>query len=91
MNIQKAISNLQSKLNVKIDEDTLRSFDHKYINENYKKLNETSIPYYRFPKSKDGVSIPRVIYNIFNIFRDKTSIKPNIIIPNNLNIYSTLL
>ena len=63
----------------------------KKVRENYKKINEKAIPYYRFSKSKDGISIPRVIYNIFTIFSDETSSKPkpNIIIPNNLNIYRT--
>ncbi len=57
------------------------------IDVKYKENNATSIPYYRFPRTKDGISIPRLVYNIFTIFRDENSIKPLIIFPNNLNIY----
>ena len=59
----------------------------KIITENYKKIDETAIPYYRFPRTKDGITIPRVVYNIFKVFSDETAIKPDIIIPNSLNVY----
>ena len=60
----------------------------KIISENYKKIDETAIPYYRFPRTKDGITIPRVVYNIFKVFSDETAIKPDIIIPNSHNVYS---
>lgn len=65
MNIQRAISNLQTKLNVKIDE--LRSFDHEYITEHYKTEDNVTLTnlevfllknygykhlFYKLPKSK---------------------------------------
>jgi hypothetical protein len=63
----------------------------KDITTQYYEIDEKSIPYYRFPRTKDGISISRVIYNIFKIFRDEKSIKPTIIIPNNFNIYSKIV
>ena len=60
----------------------------KIITENYKKIDETAIPYYRFPRTKDGITIPRVVYNIFKVFSDENAIKPDIIIPNSHNVYS---
>lgn len=60
----------------------------KIITENYKKIDETAIPYYRFPRTKDGITIPRVVYNIFKVFSDENAIKPDIIIPNSFNVYS---
>ena len=60
----------------------------KIITVNYKKIEETAIPYYRFPRTKDGIIIPRLIYNIFKVFSDETAIKPDIIIPNSHNVYS---
>ena len=59
----------------------------KIISENYKKIDETAIPYYRFPRTKDGITIPRLIYNIFKVFSDQNAIKPDIIIPNSHNVY----
>ena len=59
----------------------------KDITTKYFKIDEKSIPYYRFPRTKDGISISRVIYNIFTVFQDENSIKPSIIIPNEFNIY----
>ncbi len=61
------------------------------ITSRYFEIDEKSFPYYRFPKTKDGISISRVIYNIFKIFRDEKSIKPSIIIPNYFNIYSKIV
>jgi len=55
------------------------------------KLLETdldSIPYYRFPRSKDGVSVPRAIYNIFKVFQDPNTTHPEIIIPSEFYTYS---
>jgi hypothetical protein len=59
----------------------------KIISENYKKFDEIAIPYYRFPRTKDGITIPRLIYNIFKVFSDENAIKPDIIIPNSHNVY----
>jgi len=39
-----------------------------------------STPYYRFPRTKDGISILRVIYNIFKVFHTDGP-KPSIVIP----------
>lgn len=72
----------------KINDDYL--IQEKEINVKYKKIDDTSIPYYRFPRTKDGISIVRVIYNIFTIFQDENTIKPVIIIPNSLNIYNSI-
>jgi hypothetical protein len=47
-----------------------------------------SIPYFRFPRSKDGVSIPRAIYNIFKVFQDPNASHPEIIIPSEFYNYS---
>ncbi len=52
-------------------------------------LDDDSIPYYRFPRSKDGISIPRVIFNTFKVFSDEKAIKPKIIIPSNWDVYSS--
>lgn len=61
-------------------------------NNNYEPMSETAIPYYRFPRSKDGISIPRVVYNIFKVFQDPTCInKPRIVIPNHFSIYSKII
>ncbi len=49
-----------------------------------------SIPYFRFPRSKDGVSVPRVIYNIFKVFQDPNSTHPEIIIPSEFYAYSNV-
>ena len=59
----------------------------KIITKNYKEIDETAIPYYRFPRTKDGITIPRLVYNIFKVFSDETAIKPDIIIPNSHNVY----
>lgn len=47
-----------------------------------------SIPYFRFPRSKDGVSVPRAIYNIFKVFQDPNRTHPEIIIPSEFYVYS---
>lgn len=47
-----------------------------------------SIPYFRFPRSKDGVSVPRTIYNIFKVFQDPNRTNPEIIIPSEFHFYS---
>ena len=47
-----------------------------------------SIPYFRFPRSKDGVSVPRAIYNIFKVFQDPNASHPEIIIPSEFYFYS---
>jgi hypothetical protein len=61
------------------------------IKDKYSEISEKSIPYYRFPRSKDGISIPRVIYNIFKVFSSSESEKPYIIIPINFNIYRKII
>jgi hypothetical protein len=47
-----------------------------------------SIPYFRFPRSKDGVSVPRAVYNIFKVFQDPNRTHPEIIIPSEFYTYS---
>ena len=47
-----------------------------------------SIPYFRFPRSKDGVSVPRTIYNIFKVFENPNVTHPEIIIPSEFYAYS---
>lgn len=43
--------------------------------------DDDSVPYFRFPRSKDGISIQRLIYNIFKIYHEENVTKPNIIVP----------
>jgi hypothetical protein len=63
----------------------------EYIDKNnYNSIGENSIPYYRFPRTKDGINIPRSVHNIFKVFGDENAIKPKIIIPNGFNIYSSI-
>jgi hypothetical protein len=60
------------------------------IETNYEKIGDNSIPYYRYPRTKDGISIPRVIFSVFKIFSDENipnELKPKIIIPNNTEGY----
>ena len=52
------------------------------------KISDDSIPYFRFPRSKDGISIPRTIYQIFKELEDSTKIKPLIVIPSELYYYN---
>ncbi len=54
------------------------------LDEKYEHLETDGIPYYRYPRTKDGLSIPRIIYNVFKVFGDPTvpeENKPQIIIP----------
>jgi len=62
------------------------------INDNkYEKIGENSIPFYRYPRTKDGISIPRIIYNVFKVFSNPDiPNKPKIIIPNYFNKYSQI-
>ncbi len=57
---------------------------------NYEKIDEFTVPYYRFPRTKDGITIPKVIHNVFKVFSESTENKPKIIIPNIFNIYSNI-
>jgi hypothetical protein len=57
---------------------------------NYEKIDEFTVPYYRFPRTKDGITIPKVIYNVFKVFSEPIENKPKIIIPNIFNIYSNI-
>ena len=57
---------------------------------NYNHISDNSIPYYRFPRTKDGINILRTVHNIFKVFRDENAIKPKIIIPNRFNTYGTI-
>lgn len=68
------------------------NIEENVINEQYEEIKPESIPYYRFPRSKDGISIPRVIYNIFKVFSNETlnEEKPDIIIPICFNVYRKL-
>jgi hypothetical protein len=49
----------------------------------YEPISEKVVPYYRFPRTKDGIPISRLVYNIFKVFRDETAglAKPVLIIP----------
>ncbi len=69
----------------KIENETLNEI---IIEEQYEKNDDDAIPYMRYPRTKDGLTIPRIIYNVFKIFSNPEAIKPKIIIPNNFNIYS---
>ncbi len=64
------------------------------VNDNkYENIGENSIPYYRYPRTKDGISIPRIIYNVFKIFSNSDipkENKPKIIIPNYFNTFSKI-
>jgi hypothetical protein len=56
----------------------------KNLDEKYEIIETDSIPYYRYPRTKDGLSIPRIIYNVFKVFSDPNipqEDKPEIIIP----------
>lgn len=74
--------------NIKQEDNTQKIIYNKTKGFELLKMNENSIPYYRFPRSKDGISIPRAIYNIFKIF--ESEIKPEIIIPTELYICNRL-
>jgi hypothetical protein len=70
----------------------MNTIHEKEISVKYEKISDNSVPYYRFPRSKDGISIPRVIYNIFKVFRDDSVlVKPQIIIPNAYNTYHVII
>lgn len=64
--------------------------EEKTLSEKYVEIDEDSVPYYRFPRTKDGCSISRVIYNVFKVFRDEKAVKPKIIIPNYHNVYNQI-
>ena len=51
-------------------------------------IEDDGIPYYLFPRTKDGITVPRIIYNIFKVFSDENAVKPKIIIPANFHVYS---
>ena len=52
---------------------------------------DDSIPYYRFPRTKDGISIPHAIHEIFKVFKDPSSKqKPQIIIPCDFYAYANV-
>jgi hypothetical protein len=52
------------------------------------KIEADSIPYYRFPRTKDGISIPNLIHQIFKVYQDdNVKNKPQIIIPSELYVY----
>ena len=36
--------------------------------ERYKDIDIECIPYLRYPRTKDGITIPRIIHNVFKIF-----------------------
>jgi hypothetical protein len=68
---------------------TKNTSNEEIITDKYQEINNISIPYYRFPRSKDGISIPRVLHNVFKVFSSEEQ-KPDIIIPINRNIYRKL-
>lgn len=51
------------------------------------KIQGGSIPYYRFPRTKDGITIPNVIHNIFKIYETNET-KPTIMIPTEWSYYN---
>ena len=62
------------------------------ITKKFQLVSEDSVPYFRFPRSKDGISIPRLIYNIFKVFKnDNVQVKPQILIPIIHNVYSVVI
>jgi hypothetical protein len=88
--------NILFKNTYEISHDKIWKYDNDKLIEINKNtydlvINDDSIPYYRFPRSKDGVGIPRIIYNAFKIFNDEsvpTELKPKIIIPANYCVYA---
>jgi len=68
---------------------TKNTSNEEIITDKYQEINNISIPYYRFPRSKDGISIPRVLHNVFKVFSSQEP-PPDIIIPINRNIYRKL-
>ncbi len=77
-----------------ISYDKYWKFENNNLNEykidvKYESIGN-SMPYYRFPRTKDGISILRVIYNVFKIFSNEIVYKPKIVIPNYFNIYSKI-
>jgi hypothetical protein len=50
--------------------------------------DDKSIPYYRFPRSKDGIPIPQTIIGIFKVFENENSVKPSILIPSEWYAYN---
>lgn len=51
------------------------------------KMDKDGIPYYRFPRTKDGITIPNVIHNIFKIYETNEP-KPKIMIPTEWYYYN---
>ena len=64
-------------------ERTDKSIKFIEVSVNGKNLDEDIIPHYRFPRNKEYLSIPRVIFNVFKVFSD-TNVpkedKPKIVI-----------
>jgi len=65
---------------------TKNTSNEEIITDKYQEINNISIPYYRFHRSKDGISIPRVLHNVFKVFSSQEP-SPDIIIPIIRNIY----
>lgn len=64
------------------------------VDEKYDKIDTEFIPYYRYPRTKDGLTIPRIIYNVFKIFSNQfisKEDKPKIIIPYYFNHYKRVV
>jgi hypothetical protein len=73
------------------DNDTYNgTYKMTATNPNCKLLHlDDSIPYYRFPRTKDGISIPHAIHEIFKVFEDQSiTHKPQISIPCKWYTYS---
>ena len=54
------------------------------LDDKYEMLEMDGVPYYRYPRTKDGITIPRIIYNVFKVFSDPNvpkENKPKIIVP----------
>jgi hypothetical protein len=60
------------------------------LEEKHEEQEEKSVPFYRYPRTKDGISIPRIIHSVFKVFSDENAIKPKIIIPNYFNNYKQI-
>jgi hypothetical protein len=66
------------------DDDLCDKLSEMTVDEKYEAIDDDAIPYYRYQITKDGISIPRIIYNLFKVFSDPNVAKenkPKIIIP----------
>ncbi len=60
------------------------------VDKKYEEIDYDGIPYYRYPRTKDGLTIPRIIYSVFKIFSNPDipkENKPKIVVPYYYNFY----